>query len=177
MAEASATDSRPASLLSGATPAGHGADRLEAAVLAALEATLDALQAPALIIGGRGEVICSNAAARALVGNAVVAHWPPPANTVGAVSRPWEVSPIRHAGSTGWSLAVLRTGDVPPQRRWGLTARQMEVLTLVVGGLTNTGIAEKLGIRRGTIEFHISAIFDKVGVSSRAALIATVIDR
>jgi DNA-binding NarL/FixJ family response regulator len=45
---------------------------------------------------------------------------------------------------------------------------------LIVRGLTNTGIAEALGIRLGTVEFHISAIFDKVGVNSRAALIATL---
>ncbi len=162
---------------SGPAPGGQDADRLGPAVLAALEATLEALQAPALIIGGCGEVICSNAAARAVVGGgAVVARWPPPANTVGEFPRRWEVSPIRRAGSTGWSLAVLRTAGVP-SRRWSLTARQTEVLNLVLGGLTNTGIAEKLGIRPGTVEFHISAIFDKVGVSSRAALIATVIGR
>jgi DNA-binding NarL/FixJ family response regulator len=37
-------------------------------------------------------------------------------------------------------------------------------------GMTNTSIADTLGIRLGTVEFHISAIFDKVGVSSRGAL-------
>jgi DNA-binding NarL/FixJ family response regulator len=47
-------------------------------------------------------------------------------------------------------------------------------LDLVVRGMTNTGIAETLGIRLGTVEFHVSAIFDKVGVNSRAALLANV---
>ncbi|HVV50699.1 MAG TPA: LuxR C-terminal-related transcriptional regulator, partial [Polyangia bacterium] len=58
-----------------------------------------------------------------------------------------------------------------------LTARQTEVLELVARGRTNTSLAEPLGVRLGTVEFHISAIFDKVGVSSRAALIATLMGR
>jgi DNA-binding NarL/FixJ family response regulator len=80
----------------------------------------------------------------------------------------------RRAGSRAWSLAGLSASDVPSARPWNLTTRQTEVLNLIVRGLTNTGIAEALGIRLGTVEFHISAIFDKVGVNSRAALIATL---
>jgi DNA-binding CsgD family transcriptional regulator len=156
-------------------PADRKGGLLAAAVLAALEAALDALHAPALIVGPHGEIVCSNAASRALVGSgASVARWPPPANTIGQAPSRWEVTPIRRAGSRAWSLAVLRASDVPSARPWNLTTRQTEVLNLIVRGLTNTGIAEALGILLGTVEFHISAIFDKVGVNSRAALIATL---
>jgi DNA-binding NarL/FixJ family response regulator len=69
---------------------------------------------------------------------------------------------------------ILRTLDAPPRRRWNLTSRQSEVLELVARGMTNARIAATLGIRLGTVEFHISRIFDRVGVNSRKALIATV---
>jgi DNA-binding CsgD family transcriptional regulator len=159
-------------------PGDRRADLLAAAVLAALEAALEALHVPALIVARRGEIVCSNAAARALVGaGTYVADWPGPANAVGRAPGRWEVTPIRRAGPRAWSLAILRTSEGPPPPNWKFTTRQTEVLNLVVRGLTNTGIAETLGIRLGTVEFHISAIFDKVGVNSRTALIATVMGK
>jgi DNA-binding CsgD family transcriptional regulator len=151
-------------------------DLMITALLAVFDVALGALRVPALIVGRRGEIVCSNAPARALIGDApqVVCWWPAAANSTGHPGRTWEVTPISGAGLPDWSLVVLRTLDPPPRRRWNLTSRQTEVLELVARGLTNTGIAETLGIRLGTVEFHISAIFDKVGVSNRATLIASV---
>lgn len=164
--------------LSEVSPANGPPDFLAAAVLAALEAALEALRAPALIVGQRGEIICSNAPARVLVGSgASLTRGLAVANAVGGPSQRWDVTPIRRAGPRGWALAVLRTLDAPARPRWDFTGRQREVLDLIVRGLTNSAIAETLGIRLGTVEFHISAIFDKVGVNSRAALIATVMGR
>jgi DNA-binding CsgD family transcriptional regulator len=155
---------------------GRARDLLVTAILAVLDVALDALQVPALVVGRRGEIVCSNAPARALIGNAaqVVCWWPAAATTPEHPGRTWELTPIRGAGLPEWSLAILRTLDAPPRRRWSLTSRQTEVLELVARGMTNTSIADMLGIRLGTVEFHISAIFDKVGVSSRGALIAIV---
>ena len=48
------------------------------------------------------------------------------------------------------------------------------MLDLVLRGFTNALIADELGIGEGTVEFHLSAIFDKAGVESRAMLIARV---
>jgi DNA-binding CsgD family transcriptional regulator len=151
-------------------------DLVTTAVLAVLDVALDALRSPAAIVDQRGIVICSNAAARALVGGSQeVVRWsPPPANRIGRTCAVWEVTPLAAAGRPDWSLVILRTPDAPSRRRWNLTTRQGEVLELVARGMTNTGIADALGIRLGTVEFHISAIFDKVGVSNRAALIATL---
>ena len=56
--------------------------------------------------------------------------------------------------------------------RWHLTPRQVQVLDLVTRGFTNALIAEELRIRQGTVEFHLSAIFDKAGVESRTMLVA-----
>lgn len=55
---------------------------------------------------------------------------------------------------------------------WNLTKRQGQVLALVARGLTNALIAESLGIAERTVEFHVTAVFDKAGVDNRATLIA-----
>jgi DNA-binding NarL/FixJ family response regulator len=54
----------------------------------------------------------------------------------------------------------------------GLTAREAEVLRLLASGKTNRGIARELGLSEKTIARHVSNIFTKIGVSSRAAATA-----
>jgi len=51
----------------------------------------------------------------------------------------------------------------------GLTAREVEVLRLVAQGLTNEQVAEQLVISPRTVNSHLTAIFNKIGVSSRGA--------
>lgn len=51
----------------------------------------------------------------------------------------------------------------------GLTERQAEVLRLVVCGRPNKAIAAELGLSEKTIERHLSNIYVKLGVTSRAA--------
>ena len=51
----------------------------------------------------------------------------------------------------------------------GLTAREVEVLRLVAQGLTDAQVAEHLVISRRTVNFHLTSIYSKLGVSSRAA--------
>jgi DNA-binding NarL/FixJ family response regulator len=52
-----------------------------------------------------------------------------------------------------------------------LTAREREVLELVARGLANDAIAERLGITSKTVRNQVSALFDKLGVASRAQAI------
>jgi len=54
----------------------------------------------------------------------------------------------------------------------GLTAREVEVLRLVAAGKTNRAIANNLGISEKTIARHVSNIFTKLGLSTRAAATA-----
>ena len=54
----------------------------------------------------------------------------------------------------------------------GLTGRELEVLELVAAGKTNRQIATDLVISEKTVARHISNIFTKLGVSSRAAATA-----
>jgi DNA-binding CsgD family transcriptional regulator len=53
-----------------------------------------------------------------------------------------------------------------------LTAREVEVLRLVATGKTNRVIAEALGISEKTVARHVSNMFMKLGLSSRAAATA-----
>jgi DNA-binding NarL/FixJ family response regulator len=53
-----------------------------------------------------------------------------------------------------------------------LTAREVQVLGLVATGRTNRAIAERLGISEKTVARHLSNIFTKLGLSSRAAATA-----
>jgi DNA-binding NarL/FixJ family response regulator len=54
----------------------------------------------------------------------------------------------------------------------GLTQRELQVLRLVARGSTNKSIAAELVLSERTIDRHLSNIFAKVGVSSRAAATA-----
>jgi DNA-binding NarL/FixJ family response regulator len=54
----------------------------------------------------------------------------------------------------------------------GLTPRELQVLRLVATGATNKAIAERLCLSEKTIDRHVSNIFTKLDVSSRAAATA-----
>ena len=57
-----------------------------------------------------------------------------------------------------------------PGDAFGLTAREMEIVAAVLSGHGNQGIADMLKIRKHTVKNHLTAIFDKLGVSSRLEL-------
>jgi len=50
-----------------------------------------------------------------------------------------------------------------------LTAREVEVLHLVTMGLTNGEIAAHLFVSRRTVDHHLTSIYNRLGVTSRAA--------
>jgi DNA-binding NarL/FixJ family response regulator len=54
----------------------------------------------------------------------------------------------------------------------GLTRRELQVLRLVTAGRPNKAIAAELVLSERTVDRHVSNIFAKVGVSSRAAATA-----
>jgi DNA-binding NarL/FixJ family response regulator len=58
----------------------------------------------------------------------------------------------------------------------GLTEREEEVLHLLAQGLTNAAIAERLSVSDKTVRNHVSNIFNKLGVSDRAAAVARARD-
>lgn len=57
----------------------------------------------------------------------------------------------------------------------GLTQRELEVLRMAARGLSNTEIAEKMVVSEGTVRFHFSNIFNKLGVGSRSQAIVAAL--
>jgi DNA-binding CsgD family transcriptional regulator len=64
------------------------------------------------------------------------------------------------------------TSGPRPGRVHGLTARELEVLRLVAAGKTNKAIAKQLFLSEKTVDRHVSNIFTKVNVPTRAAATA-----
>jgi ATP/maltotriose-dependent transcriptional regulator MalT len=63
------------------------------------------------------------------------------------------------------------------EAQYGLSARELEVLRLVARGKTNRAIGEELVISEKTVARHLSNIFAKIGVQTRAAATAYAYDR
>ncbi|MBN2119081.1 MAG: response regulator transcription factor [Anaerolineales bacterium] len=76
-----------------------------------------------------------------------------------------------HAGRATLSpeaaQALVETTNQPPVPGLDLTERELEVLALMVEGLSNTQIAGRLTVSSSTIKSHVSNILSKLGVSSR----------
>lgn len=58
-----------------------------------------------------------------------------------------------------------------------LTEREREVLALMVDGLSNQAIADRLFLSLGTVKFHTGNIYSKLGVDSRVAAVTLAIQR
>lgn len=56
------------------------------------------------------------------------------------------------------------------QKRFGLTPRELDIVSAVVAGYANKEIAEHFKISEDTVKHHLSNIFDKTGVSTRLEL-------
>ena len=72
--------------------------------------------------------------------------------------------------------ALVQTVSSPPDKPdYGLTRRQQEVLALLVEGLNNPEIAERLVISRHTVRYYVSEVLGKLGVSNRAEAVAMAV--
>lgn len=108
------------------------------------------------------------------------------------------------AGATGYLLKDAPTGDLvsavrataagetvlsptvatrlaahvhSPGRSAALTAREREVLVLVAMGRTNRAIAQQLFVSEATVKTHLIHVYEKLGVTDRAAAVATAYQR
>ncbi len=85
-----------------------------------------------------------------------------------------------YAGRTTLSaeaLAVLANASAqPPMAANELTERERDVLRAMAEGMSNNEIAEKLFISVGTVKFHISNIFQKLGINSRVEAVKLAIE-
>ena len=77
---------------------------------------------------------------------------------------------------------VLTHAQTPPEPKeqppsTDLTERELEVLTAVARGDRNKEIARALGVTERTIKAHLTNIYNKLGVDSRAAAVSVAIQR
>lgn len=70
------------------------------------------------------------------------------------------------------ATAPANTGFVVGQ---DLTARELEVLALMVKGLNNSKIAERLVVSPSTVRFHVSNVLSKLNVASRTEAVAVAL--
>jgi pimeloyl-ACP methyl ester carboxylesterase/DNA-binding CsgD family transcriptional regulator len=132
------------------------------------------VQAPTLVIHGRGDAICPIAEARFLASGIKNAQFV-------------ELDSANHIlleGEPAWGRfcsAVLEfmglgAGAVDPAFA-SLSTRERQILVLITQGLGNAAIGERLSISEKTVRNHISKVFDKLGVWTRAQAIVLARDR
>ncbi len=71
--------------------------------------------------------------------------------------------------------ALVHAATQPPAPGHDLTPRERAVLALMVDGLNNTQIAERLMVSPSTIKSHVSSILAKLGVTSRTEAVALAV--
>jgi two-component system, NarL family, response regulator LiaR len=69
--------------------------------------------------------------------------------------------------------ALIQATRMPAEKiGFDLTEREHEVLALMVKGLNNNDIAERLVVSRSTAKFHVSSILSKLGATSRTEAVS-----
>jgi DNA-binding NarL/FixJ family response regulator len=86
-------------------------------------------------------------------------------------------------GTLGASLQAVRVGQIcVPRQHWrqveppALSAREKQILGLVVMGYMNSQIAERLFLAESTVKSHLSSAFGKLGVRSRNEAVNLILD-
>lgn len=121
---------------------------------------------PAVLVAG-GEVRGEHAAIRGALRAGAHGYV-----RLGDVERALVVSVLAVVAGQSAIPAVQRREAVPPT----LTTRERQVLSLVVMGLANGEIAERLYVTESTVKSHLSAAFAKLGVRSRNEASARILD-
>jgi DNA-binding NarL/FixJ family response regulator len=67
-------------------------------------------------------------------------------------------------------MQMQASNEESRQKKFGLTPRELEIVSAVVAGYSNKEIAEYFKISEDTVKHHLSNIFDKLGVSTRLEL-------
>lgn len=144
----------------------------------ALVAALETIGSAAMVVSTNGLVKHANARARQLLARAEFRR--DVARSISLRSAPgFSITRLTHRGLPPHYLVVCTAGRRAPENltamakaRWSLTVRQSQVLELVAAGHSNKTIAAMLRCAPTTIEIHVTAILEKVGVENRAALTA-----
>jgi len=68
------------------------------------------------------------------------------------------------------NVLMNQAASMPDKKTYGLTPRELEVVTCIVEGCSNKDVAKQFAISEETVKRHLSNIFDKTGVSTRLEL-------
>ena len=79
------------------------------------------------------------------------------------------------AGRAVGTAARMQSEECWPGARRGLTQRESEVLSLMVTGLSNRCIANRLVVSDETVKSHLRSIYRKLGVGDRDSAVATAL--
>ena len=86
-------------------------------------------------------------------------------------AEPWAERARQELRASGETARRRDASDVP-----ALTPSEVQVAGLVRQGLSNRDIATRLFVSPRTVDFHLSNVFAKLGVSSRIELAALALD-
>jgi DNA-binding CsgD family transcriptional regulator len=75
----------------------------------------------------------------------------------------------------GFQFTVTRSGKVILEEHNALSPREKEIVRLIANGLPNKAIATVLDISQWTVASHLRRIYAKLGVKSRAEMVAQVL--
>jgi DNA-binding NarL/FixJ family response regulator len=72
---------------------------------------------------------------------------------------------------------LMDAATKPPEKDFGLTRREQDVLVEMVNGKTNPEIGEVLSVSRATVKTHVSNILGKLNVSSRVEAVKLALEK
>jgi len=91
------------------------------------------------------------------------------------------VNAVRRAAAGQPSLSpeaaqvLIQKVNEPPPPGQDMTDREKEILALMVQGLSNTEIADRLVVSQSTVKFHVSNVLSKLGVTGRTEAVALAV--
>jgi DNA-binding NarL/FixJ family response regulator len=72
---------------------------------------------------------------------------------------------------------LMDAATKPPEKEYGLTRREADVLAQIIEGKTNPEIADVLSISRATVKTHVSNILGKLNVTSRVEAVKLALEK
>jgi DNA-binding CsgD family transcriptional regulator len=146
---------------------------------AGLEAAVGILAAPAFVMDPDGHVMYANPVAVELFDREPAEVTARLRRALAGADPASEVAPLSPSGARPVFLVVLREAGSSLESRlalaraqWKLTARELDVLRLLVMGESNKEIAAHLGCHEGNVERHVTSLLRKAHCDSRSRVVA-----